>query len=835
MTTPPVLTADTARPDETAAIIRTDKPSTYVGGYITRYPSVFTSHPRAPVLLVPSANVVKLYSVQTALHIGTLNAHTAEVTAVIANPNNALSAYTTAINGEVIQWDLHQQTPIATRNIGTPILLAAIKPNNIAHTPNSVVSEVANTVSGDTLYCVVNAHYAEDEHSTTDDSTRVTNGRRCRVIAYDVSTKQIRVLYKPRHAIALAVSPDGTHIATVSQKTLSVYNTVNNTLIKFTHSHRLSTVQFHPSQPYLATGDEEGKLILWYKYQQTQTLVVSSLHWHSHRLTALAFTIDGSYALTGGEEAVCVVWQLHTAHKQFIPRLKAPILHITVSPDGKYYALSQADNTIRLIDAMTSKVVRTIDGLQFAHAFRLRTAEQLLLTSLVPSMPTYTGTPFVTLNGRPHTLQMFDVFNDRQVNECDVVGRNLVSRTDDELIVHTRIEHAAYLDQCQWLVTCERRSDGELTETSSLKFWHNTGRSYLLHTRIDTPHSAAIVDIVSHPHLPLLVTASYDHTFKVWRTESKKRIVSVQAIQSSHKTGEVMSDELLIWNCACIGHYRDYTIHKMAFTHDGTVLAVAYGQVITLWSVHIGNDNNTNHNNNEEQIPMQTNNESAAIMTLPQSNVNIILRQTLLHPSPSQPVLHLTFVPNTTYLVSATESTLFVSNLLTRSIEWSMNTQTTALTATNGHFVVASVKNTTDNANEEGRSRRRHKNAASTPELDDLPSDLRLFSPSSSIAVSDWTLNDLRLERRGHNRIASAVTFLSPPHGRAHPVIVYLNRHRQLVRIDNALGPNDVVHQTDDDTQNNADETMTQRSLFDRLYQSAATSTRTRFSIAVEQ
>lgn len=52
----------------------------------------------------------------------------------------------------------------------------------------------------------------------------------------------------------------------------------------------------------------------------------------------------GSYLLSGGEEAVLVLWQHHTHHKQFLPRLGGPIVHLTASPDDKLFAVSHKDN-----------------------------------------------------------------------------------------------------------------------------------------------------------------------------------------------------------------------------------------------------------------------------------------------------------------------------------------------------------------------------------------------------------------------------------------------------------------------------------------------------------
>lgn len=52
---------------------------------------------------------------------------------------------------------------------------------------------------------------------------------------------------------------------------------------------------------------------------------------------------------TGGGECVLVKWVLANPHqKSFLPRLPAPIKHLTIAPDNLYVAVSTLDNGINL-------------------------------------------------------------------------------------------------------------------------------------------------------------------------------------------------------------------------------------------------------------------------------------------------------------------------------------------------------------------------------------------------------------------------------------------------------------------------------------------------------
>lgn len=48
---------------------------------------------------------------------------------------------------------------------------------------------------------------------------------------------------------------------------------------------------------------------------------------------------------TGGAENVLVKWTLHNpGEKAFLPRLPAPIMYLSISPENDYLSISTADN-----------------------------------------------------------------------------------------------------------------------------------------------------------------------------------------------------------------------------------------------------------------------------------------------------------------------------------------------------------------------------------------------------------------------------------------------------------------------------------------------------------
>lgn len=122
----------------------------------------------------------------------------------------------------------------------------------------------------------------------------------------------------------------------------------------------------HPSEPYVAVGDKDGKITLWYVLdlaEHRQKPVTSTVHWHAHPVRSLSFTNDGIYLLSGGEEGVLVIWQMSTRTKQFLPHLGSDILSITVHPKQMSYLLHLKENTIKLISAVNTEIKQSFSGL----------------------------------------------------------------------------------------------------------------------------------------------------------------------------------------------------------------------------------------------------------------------------------------------------------------------------------------------------------------------------------------------------------------------------------------------------------------------------------------
>ncbi|CAG8531218.1 5601_t:CDS:10 [Cetraspora pellucida] len=414
---------------------------------------------------------------------------------------------------------------------------------------------------------------------------------------------------------------------------------------KYTHPSNIASITIHPSKSYISIGDEYGKITHLYclKESQIQDPIKSSVHWHPHKVNSLVFTRDGTYLLSGGEESVLVIWQIETGHTQFLPRLGSEIQSITISPDQALYAINLLDNSIKILSAVNLEIKQVIQGLKHAQ---MDASVYPLSTGLVIEPRNH----FVVLNGLPGTIQFYNPYANRHVMEHEVSRRTMISRAFKKDIVYPNVIHVSFSSNGDWMVTVDSRQDGETTPELYLKFWQfdPNSQTYVLNTRVDNPHSKAVVSLNFHPGTNdtsiSFVTTGLDNKFKVWKINSESHMSQVPKDTTS-------------WICKFVGSYRQYTPHAAAFSQDGSILSIAYGSIITLWDS--------------------------------QSNV---LRDVLTLIPNYEHIRHLAFTNNSPFLVVTTQNYLYAWNLLTCTIWWSHKIEVhhLAIDPKSSRFTVAS-------------------------------------------------------------------------------------------------------------------------------------------------
>lgn len=214
-------------------------------------------------------------------------------------------------------------------------------------------------------------------------------------------------------------------------------------------------------------------------------------------VASASFSPDGQLVVTGSWDNSAKVWDAQTGrvvrklaggHHGFVNTAK-------FSPNGKYVLTASDDGTAKLWDHQTGEVVKTFEG----HASRVRSAEFSSRGDLV----------LTTSNDK--TAGLWDVETGKLIREFK--GHD-------------------------WGVTCgEFSKNGEMivtgSEDNTARVWDvATGETLLTLSG----HSASVTSVAFSPDAARVLTGSQDQTAKLWDARTGKEILTL-----SHHTDEVTS------------------------------------------------------------------------------------------------------------------------------------------------------------------------------------------------------------------------------------------------------------------------------------------------------
>uniref|UniRef100_A0A671V3L1 WD repeat domain 75 n=1 Tax=Sparus aurata TaxID=8175 RepID=A0A671V3L1_SPAAU len=313
-------------------------------------------------------------------------------------------------------------------------------------------------------------------------------------------------------------------------------------------------VACHPNDDCIATGHEDGKIRLWRNFNHKKEYTYSTLHWHHSAVSSLSTNL-----LSGGIESVLVQWRYNQENQRdFLPRLGAAITHIAVSPDGALYCTSHSDNKITIIQSCV-KVSAVIQGLVKGESV----GTDLMIDPRSKSL---------VLNGKPGHLQFYSLQRDKLLYNLDIVQQEYIHESG---LQQFEVVKAAFDASGNWLATVEERKQKGAELELNLKLWafDEQTQSFVLNTTISAPHEAQITGMCfSHAtdsQTTMLVSTSKDGHFKAWQL----------AAQS-----QTDADEGPSWSCDFVGAYHGLVPECCSFSADGSLLAVSFQEVVTVWS-----------------------------------------------------------------------------------------------------------------------------------------------------------------------------------------------------------------------------------------------------------
>ncbi|XP_005145647.2 WD repeat-containing protein 75 isoform X1 [Melopsittacus undulatus] len=513
------------------------------GGTIHGVRAVFSSDSK--YLLCASGDFVKMYSVATEETLRLMGGHADLVTGIQLNPHNHMQLYSSSLDGSIKLWDFMDGIPIKTFSVGSKLLAL-----------------YALASSEDSVFVIV-------PKSGERDAFQLVSVKLTKTAGQDVEAKELSVVLdgvdaSPKH---IAFGREGQYVASVKEANLQVYFFKQKQLNRFSvntaktknRNSQFTCIACHPTEDCIATGHADGKIRLWRNFYHKKDYTFSTLHWHHDIVMDLAYSVEGTSLLSGGVESVLVLWHNESdCRKDFLPRLGSPIEYISVSSDGSLCCTLHKDNRITIINS----------NLRFSKSIQ----------GLIKSIDVKTGlvvdprTKALVLNGEPGHLQFYSLQSDQQLFSLDIVQRQYIHQAG---LKQADLVKVAFSARGKWLATVEEREEAADPELQlKLWFYDEETQSFKLNTRVNTPHENHITDMCFRDmdeledDSPILVTTGRDRVFKVW--------VMVEDTDPE-------AQQSVSWSCDFVGSYHNYQATNCCFSEDGSLLAVSFEEIVTVW------------------------------------------------------------------------------------------------------------------------------------------------------------------------------------------------------------------------------------------------------------
>ncbi|XP_054828300.1 WD repeat-containing protein 75 [Eublepharis macularius] len=514
------------------------------GSSLSQSRAVFSAD--AKYLLCASGDYVKVYSTATEECLHVLQGHSNLVTGVQLNPQNHLQLYSWSLDGAIKLWDFLDGILIKTFVVG-PKLFAFYAVASFEGSAFVIIPKDNDERLGS--YQLVSVKLPK------------TPGQEVDASEWELVLEGISESPK-----CTAFGREGEYVASVWGLHLFVYFFKKKKIHSFPLSAKCSKgannfftcVACHPKEDCIASGHKDGKIRLWRNFHHKREYTFSTLHWHHDEVMDLAFSVEGTTLLSGGIESVLVQWREGSNAKEFLPRLGSTIQNISASPDGTFFSTSHSDNKITIIHS-NLKVSAMIQGL-------------IKGSDVKTGLTVDPRTKALVLNGKPGHLQFYSLQHDKQLYNLDIVQQEYIHQYG---LNQVELVKAAFDSRGSWLATVEQREEkgGELEMQMKLWAYDEQKQSFALNTRINMPHEDQVTALcfrgTEDPNsTPLtMVTAGKDGQFKVWMLLS-------QNDEENRRAG---------WTCDFVGSYHNYQATNCCFSEDGSLLAVGFEEVVTVW------------------------------------------------------------------------------------------------------------------------------------------------------------------------------------------------------------------------------------------------------------
>jgi len=264
-------------------------------------------------------------------------------------------------------------------------------------------------------------------------------------------------------------------------------------------------------------------------YSQNLELVIPI--GHSRRVTSVSFTPDSRYALSGSWDNTLKLWEVATGKliRSFVGH-SDNVTSVSISPNGKYVLSGSFDHTSIIWEVATGRMIRSFEG----HS------------DIIFSVSFSPDGKYVLSGSGDKTLKLWDVSTGKMIRSfeghSDLVssvsfspdGRNAISGGADKTLklwdIATGRMIRSFEGHSDDILSVSFSPDGKYvlsgSDDATLKLWDvSTGKVI----RTFVGHSEEIYSVSFNPDGRFALSGSWDKTLKLWDVATGKSIWSIEA------------------------------------------------------------------------------------------------------------------------------------------------------------------------------------------------------------------------------------------------------------------------------------------------------------------